>query len=89
MRNTENERIKTGVPIAIKTKLIHIIVKINRINSKIMAIRLEIGENVKNISIINSYATCMNYRNAEKNGYWALINDLHRTIQGKYNTLAY
>lgn len=64
-RKTSNEIIKAGTSIAIKTKLTDNIIQLNRINSRVMEIRLRTGGKIKNISILNTYAPDMSHNEAE------------------------
>ena len=75
--NYENN-IKTfngGVAFIVHNQTIPHIVHINRINGRLMEIQFKTGDNIPNISILNSYAPHMGYNSIEINKYWNDINN--------------
>ena len=56
---------------------------INRVNGIIMEILLKTGNNIPNISILNTYAPHMGYNTTEINDYWGDINNYLNIISTK------
>ena len=81
VRGNENQQnIKGGVAIAIRKTYNNNIYQINRIDKRIIEIRLKTGKSIKNISILNSYAPHMSYDKEEIKEYWARIQKYIDTI---------
>ena len=75
--------IKGGVAIAIKNNLLNNITQVNRINNRIMEIRIKTGKHMRNINILNTYAPDMNHNNDEINQYWQEVERLIDKIPKK------
>ena len=82
--NSHANRCIGGVGIAIKSNLVIHIKSINRINERLMDIRLANNNNNKNISIINSYAPHMGYGNKIIEEYRNDINNHFGDISHNY-----
>ena len=75
--------IKAGVAIAIKNTLLNNITQVNRVNNRIMEIRIKTGKNLQNINILNTYAPDMNHNDNDIYQYWQQVERLIEKIPKK------